>query len=195
LFYAVDMMHDDHAAHKTCEHLLSAWGRVDIIVHSLGGTLEVRDSLSSSVDYSRVWKLNLGIAIDLNNILLPFMIKQKWGRVVHVSSSAAVQADASLPYSSAKAAVNTYVKGLGRSVAKDGVVLSAVMPGPVSFDDNKWRLMQKNDPQAYAAFMQQHMPLLRAGTPEEISAAIVFLCSVHASFCPGIIMSVDGGMH
>ncbi len=75
---------------------------IDIIVHALGGTLGIKDPLSVPEDYLKVWKLNLGISIEINNRFIPNMAEKRFGRIVHVSSSASVMADASVAYSSLK---------------------------------------------------------------------------------------------
>jgi len=169
------------------------FGMPDIIVHNLGGTLGIKGPLADIADYQKVWRFNIGIAIELNRLFLPHMQRGKWGRIVHISSSAAVTADASLPYCSAKAALNAYVKGLGRNVAKDSVIVSAVMPGPFMYKGSHWDNVAREDPQRLRK-LRARTALNRLAKPEEISGMVVFLCSERASFCAGSVVPVDGGI-
>lgn len=174
------------------EKMVKNFGVPDIIVHNLGGTLGVKEVLGDISDYEKVWKFNMGIAVELNRLFFPYMQKKRWGRVVHISSSAAVTADASLPYSSAKAALNAYVKGLGRRIVKDGIIVTAVMPGPFMYEGSHWDNVAKEDPGRFRKFCERTAEN-RLGRPEEISGVVVFLCSEQASFCAGAIVPVDGG--
>lgn len=194
LAIALDLMEDD-AVERLAEEIAKDFGSLDIIVHNLGGTLGIREVLSGAEDYQKVWRFNLGIAIDLNQCFIPVMENNGWGRVVHISSSSAVMADASLPYSSAKAAVNTYVKGLGRVMAKKGVNINAVMPGPFFYKDSHWDKIARDDPQRYEKFINERMAVGRIGKPDEISSMVAYLCSERASFIAGAVISVDGGVY
>lgn len=157
-------------------------------------TLGIKEPLSSMKEFFEVWKINIGVAIELNRLLIPIMKKKKWGRIIHVSSSSAVTADASLAYSSAKAAINTYVKGLGQKMAEYGITVNSVMPGPFIFEGNHWDFISKQYPDKYKKFISERMGLKRLGTPEEISDVITFLCSERASLFVGSSILVDGGI-
>ncbi len=189
---SLDLMTED-APKILKEKLIEKFGYPEIIVHNLGGTLSIKNALSSIEEYQNVWKFNLGIAVELNRLFIPYMQERKWGRIVHISSSSAVMVDASLPYSSAKAALNAYVKGLAREVAKTGIIVSAVMPGPFISEGGHWDFISKNFPEKFQKFVSERMPMKRLATPEEISGIVTFLCSEKASFCVGTIIPVDGG--
>lgn len=177
------------------DNIIKNFGEIDIIIHNLGGTLDVKEPLGTVEDFQKVWLLNIGISIELNRLFIPKMQEKKWGRVVHISSSSAVMADASLAYSSAKAAVNNYVKGLAQRLAKDGVIVSAVMPGPFIYNGSHWDNVAKNEPERYNKFISEKMSVGRLGKPEEITAVIALLCSEWATFCAGAVVPVDGGIH
>ena len=88
----------------------------DIIIHNVGGSKKIYDYNMSSDNYKMVWDNNFGYVIEINNFFIPYMKKKKWGRIVHVSSSAAYNFSAPVAYSSAKAALNTYVSSISRKV-------------------------------------------------------------------------------
>lgn len=186
---------ESRAVDILCQNMQANFGLADIIIHNLGGTLGFREPLIPAEDFQKVWYFNLGIAIEINRLLIPNMQRNHWGRVVHISSPAAVNADASLAYCAAKAAVNTYVKGFGREMAKYGIIVTAVLPGPFSAPGGHWERMLRLEPDKFKRFMENRMTALqRLGEPEEIGHLVAILCSDYASFMPGAVVSVDGGM-
>ena len=192
LAVALDLM-PEGAPSALTEELSASLGPLDIVVHNLGGTLDVRDPLAALEDWRSVWRLNLEIAIEMNRVLIPAMQGRKWGRVLHVSSLAAVRSGGSVPYSTVKAALNAYVAGLGRVVATDNVVVTAVMPGPIVTPGGHWERVARDDPEGAQAFLAQRIAAGRFGTPEEVSDFVTFLCSERASFFAGAILPIDGG--
>ena len=84
-YYVVDLMKMGAPA-AAVEELIQRGGDFDIIVHNVGGTLNIKDPLSLSSDWAKVWQFNLGIAIDINAVVVPPMQQKKWGRVIHISS-------------------------------------------------------------------------------------------------------------
>ncbi len=153
-----------NAAKTLFDRIQKDFGLPNVLVHNLGGTLGVHDPLSVIEEWKKVWQFNLGFAIELNNLIIPLMQKEKWGRIVHVSSLAGVEITSATPYCAAKAALNAYIKGTAIFYAKDGVVISGVMPGAIKY-----------------------------GKPEDIADMIAFLSSEKASFCSGSLVPVDGG--
>jgi 3-oxoacyl-[acyl-carrier protein] reductase len=75
---------------KLVQSLKENFGPVDIVVHNLGGVLDIRDPLCSLADWRKVWRVNIEVAIELDQLLLPHMREQKWGRVVHIASTASM---------------------------------------------------------------------------------------------------------
>jgi 3-oxoacyl-[acyl-carrier protein] reductase len=165
----------------------------DIVVHNLGGTLDVRDPLASADQWNLVWQLNVGIAIEINRMTIPHMQEQKWGRVVHISSVAAVDYRGAGPYAAAKAYLNAYVKTLGRSMAQSGVIVSALMPGSFVTEGGHWENVQNSNPSQINDFLRHHQAIGRLGTPGDISPFVLFMSSELARFAPGTLIPIDGG--
>ena len=162
-----------------------------IIFHCMGGSLDgARDVQSPAEDYARVWRLNVGIGIDINNALLQPMVRRGWGRIVHTLSDAVKNSIGNPPYTSAKFALQGYVKTASKAFAKDGVILSAVSPGPIF---TPGRFIYSQSPEWTAAYMEKYLPQGRFGTDQEVAGVVAFLCSNHASFMPGAIVDVQGG--
>jgi 3-oxoacyl-[acyl-carrier protein] reductase len=166
---------------------------ISIIINNIGGSLVSRDYLSNSYEWLNALKFNAGIAIDVNSVFLPGFISKKDGRICHISSISAEMLRGNPLYASAKAYLNAYVKTVGRQVAKDGVILNAVMPGAVIFEGSYWDETSRKNPEKVIDFLTHHQAINRFGTPNEIASLVLFLVSDKASFMQGSIVPVDGG--
>jgi 3-oxoacyl-[acyl-carrier protein] reductase len=166
---------------------------IDIIVHNLGGTMDIGDPFCSLDDWQRVWRLNMEIAIELNNLLIPAMQKKHWGRIVHVSSISAMENHGPVTYCAVKAALTAYSRSMGRFLAPDGIVMTAVLPGAVFTEGGYWDISSKERPDHVAKYISDRMSIRRFGHPDEIGNVVAFLCSAQASFCIGSIIPIDGG--
>ena len=173
--------------------LADHFGSCDIVAHNLGGTLEITDPLCSLDDWHRVFRVNLEVAIELNLLLLPAMRAQQWGRIVHISSIAAVENHGPVPYCTVKAALTAYTRSLGRVLAPDGIVVTAVLPGAVFTEGGYWDIAAKERPEHVEKYLAERMAIHRFGQPDEIGNAVAFLCSDQASFFIGSIVPIDGG--
>ena len=169
------------------------FGLVDIVVHNLGGTLDIKNPFCSVEDWRRVFRINFEVAVELNLYLLPHMQEQKWGRVVHIASTAAVENSGPITYCSAKAALAAYSKSFGRILAPDGVVMTAVLPGAILNEGSGWDITSRERPEYYAQYIEERLPRKQFGTPDQISGIVTFLCSEQADLFQGSIIPVDGG--
>ncbi len=156
---------------------LSASNPIDIIVNCLDMHQPAADASISIAQWRKIFRNNLEIAIEVNNAFIPQMKKQGWGRIVNLSSGAAMEHSDELSYCTSKAALTAYTRCMGRILAieANNVVMSAVLPGVVV----KGSLSQ--------------IPAGRLGKLEEISPMVVMLCSNQASYCHGAIVPLDGG--
>jgi 3-oxoacyl-[acyl-carrier protein] reductase len=191
-YYVADLMTDGKPT-AVAATLLDERGPVDIVVHNVGGPLEVRDPLAPATQWRRVWQFNVGIAIEMNALLVPRMIERRWGRVIHISSISARMLRGCPAYASAKAYVNAYTTTLGRALAATGVVVSALMPGAVAFPDSYWDLRGKREPEVLHDFLRHHQAVGRMGTPEEIASFALFMGSELVTFSQAALIPVDGG--
>lgn len=178
---------------KAAAAILADRGPVDVVVHNLGGTLEIRDVLSPVEDWMHVWRYNVGIAIEMNAVLLPPMIKRAWGRVVHISSYSAVDYRGCGPYAAAKAYVNAYINVTGRELAPKGVVVCGLMPGAILEEDNNWNFKSQNRPEMVKDFLRHHQAIGRLGKTEEITPFILLLASELNTFATASVLPVHGG--
>jgi len=175
---------------RLAEQIGAQHGAPDIIVHVLGGSQGITDTLAPSSDWAKVWRLNLGIAHDLNRVFLPAMQANRWGRIVHISSNAPRIGTGYCPYTSAKAALEGYVKMVSKEVSKGGVIVTAVAPGIVHTPGRYYASLDSRQQEEY---FNQYIPIHRFGRAEEVAKVVAFLCSDHAAYMAGSIVSIDGG--
>ncbi|MFE3541511.1 oxidoreductase [Nocardia sp. NPDC059177] len=173
------------------------FGRVDIVVHNAGGAQPYAGSAAIT---DEVWRealdLNFLASVRLDALLVPGMRAQGSGAIVHMSSAAVLTPFAPfLHYVSAKAALETYSRGLASELAPDGVRVNTVTPGRVATPGGaqtreEWSRMNAADGAAAATAMP---PLGRVGEPDDIAAAVLYLASERASWVTGSSLVVDGG--
>lgn len=165
----------------------------DIVINNVGGNLGYTDPLISAKKFIDVFHINLCVAIDINRYVINGMKKNKWGRIIHISSISALENQGPPAYCSAKAALNAYVRSLGRYVCKDNIIMTSVMPGAIFTKGGYWDLQSKFNKEHVQEYLKNRMAIKRFGRTEEISNFVTFLASEHASFCPGSGFLIDGG--
>lgn len=189
---AIDLTKEKAPA-KLLKILCKNFARPSIVVHNLGGTLDIKNAFCSIQDWRRVYRINFEVAVELNNMLVPEMQKEKWGRVVHTSSISAMENHGPVTYCAVKAALTAYTRSFGGVVAPDGVVVSAVLPGAVYTEKGYWDIASRENPKHVKKFLKERQRIGRFGRPEEIGDFVAFLCSDLASFNTGSIIPIDGG--
>lgn len=183
----------ENAPAELCTLLAKKFGEPSIIIHNMGGTLDIKDPFCSIADWRRVYRFNFEVAVELNMLLVPTMQKKQWGRVVHISSISAMENHGPVTYCAIKAALTAYTRSFGGVVAPDGVVVSAVLPGAVFTEGGYWDYTSKNNPEHVQRYLSERQRIGRFGKPEEIGNMVTFLCSDLASFNTGSIIPIDGG--
>jgi 3-oxoacyl-[acyl-carrier protein] reductase len=166
---------------------------VDILVNNIGDTLGILDPFCSLEDWRKVYRLNLECHVETNNLFLPSMIQNSWGRVVNISANASLENSGPVPYCSIKAAYTAYTRSMARVLAKSGVVMSAILPGVVITEEGHWQDVLKNRPEHAEKYLKERTPIERFGETNEISPFVALLCSQKASFAVGSIHAIDGG--
>jgi 3-oxoacyl-[acyl-carrier protein] reductase len=189
---AMDLTREE-APSQLCKILTEKIGEPSIVVHNLGGTLDIKDPFCSIADWRRVYRFNFEVAVELNILLVPPMQKNRWGRIVHISSISAMENHGPVTYCAMKAALTAYARSFGGVVAPDGVVVSAVLPGSVFTKKGYWDKASQENPEHVRKFLTERQRIGRFGKPEEIGDFVAFLCSDLASFNTGSVVPVDGG--
>lgn len=168
-------------------------GKIDIVVNNVGDTLGILDPECNLNDWRSIFRLNLEVHIELNNLVIPQMRSRKWGRIVNITAGAGLENSGPVPYSSIKAAYTAYTRSMARVIAQDGIVMSAVLPGVVFTEKGHWQRILETNPSHAEKYLDERTVLKRFGKPEEISPFVALLCSELASFAVGSIVPVEGG--
>jgi NAD(P)-dependent dehydrogenase (short-subunit alcohol dehydrogenase family) len=169
------------------------FGNPDILINNLGGTLDIKDPFCSVKDWRKLWRFNIEVTIELNNLLTPYMKKQKWGRIVNISSISSLENQGPVPYCTIKAGLTAYSRSMGRVLSSEGIVMTSLLPGAVFTEGGYWDYTSKNNPEHVKKYLEERMAIKRFGTLDEIGTVATFLCSQHVSFCVGSSFLVDGG--
>jgi len=164
-------------------------GPITILVNNAGATRDKLILQMSLEDFSYVVNTNLRSTFLCTKVALRSMMKARWGRIVNVSSPSGLLGNAGQAnYSASKAAIIAFTISTAREMASRNITANAVAPGFIPTELTSIVTEQQRK------FMLDATPLGRFGTPEEIAAAINFLCSPEASYITGQILCVDGGM-
>lgn len=168
-------------------------GGADVILHALGGGYGFRDALLGRQQLSTLHDVNLGVGAELNRLLVPGMIESGGGHVVHVGSIASGEAVGSVGYNTVKAALAAYVRSLGREVAGQGVIVTAVLPGAFFGPENAFRRLEARNPDVVSDFIERRLPRRKVGDATEIVPLIFLLASPGASMMAGSCVPIDAG--
>jgi 3-oxoacyl-[acyl-carrier protein] reductase len=165
-------------------------GRIDVLVNNAGITrdgLAVRMKLS---DWELVLKINLQGAFLCSQAVLPGMMKNRWGRIVNISSVVGQAGSAGQAnYAASKAGLIGLTKSLAQEMASRNITVNAIAPGYVATD------MTSVLPEEVKAKILASIPLGRMGQPEDIANAVKFLVSEDAGYITGHVLAVNGGMY
>lgn len=178
---------------KIFDELVKRFGNPDILVNNLGGTLDIKDPFCSINDWRKLYRFNLEVAIELNNLVIPSMKKKNWGRIVNISSISAKENHGPVPYCTFKAGLNAYTRSMGRFISPYGIIMTAIMPGAVFTEKGYWDITSKENPEHVKKYLNERMAIKRFGKIDEIGEVVTFFCSEQASFCVGSLVTVDGG--
>jgi 3-oxoacyl-[acyl-carrier protein] reductase len=169
---------------------VSNWAGPPLIVVGAAGIL--RDGLTvryPADEFDRILRVNVTGTFLCARAALPAMLKARWGRIVAVSSAAALRGNpGQAAYSASKAGLLGMTRSLAREYGSRGITVNAVCPGFVETDMTAG-FLEKNRER-----MIEEIPVGRFGTAEEIAAAIRFLAGEAASYVNGAVLSVDGGL-
>ncbi len=139
-------------------------------------------------DWNKMLGVNLTGVFNCCRAVLPFMIRQKQGRIINISSMwGQVGASCEVHYSASKAGVIGLTKALAQEVAPSGITVNCIAPGAVDTG------MMSSFSQADIAALCEEIPLMRLGKPEEIAAAVSFLASDNAGYITGQVIGINGG--
>jgi len=169
---------------------LAAFGRLDILVNNAGVNIRHLTHEYALEEWNTIVATNITGVFLCCQAVLPKMMEQKSGRIINIGSiMGAVGMAGRVPYSATKAAVHQITRTLSLEVAKFGITVNAIAPGPFLTEMNRPVIEQ---PEVYNYFLER-IPLGRWADPKEVRGVAIFLASEASSFVTGSTIYVDGG--
>jgi 3-oxoacyl-[acyl-carrier protein] reductase len=192
---------DSDAVQQFVKHVDQQFGGVDVCVVNAGGPPPKMFLSTTTEEWHRAVELNFMSVVYFAHAVLPLMQKNRWGRLVTITSVSVRQPVYELVYSNAvRAGVLGLIKSLSNEFGKDGITVNNVGPGYTATERLR-QLAKKAAPEAgiseeeFMTSLGNQAPLKRVGTAEEVADAIVWLASDRASYITGQTILVDGGLY
>jgi 3-oxoacyl-[acyl-carrier protein] reductase len=181
---------DPTTAPRCVGEVLEKWGRIDILVNNAG---IIRDGLFVRMDadaWNQVIQTNLnGTFHFCRAVVEPMALRQRYGRIINVSSVAAEHVNAGQTnYAASKGAVNALTRALAVEVAGRNVTVNAIAPGFIATDMSEAVRNKAGD------YIKKVIPMKRVGQPEDVAQVALFLAGPAATYVTGQVITVDGGL-
>ncbi len=189
--FVVEMDLVNHASiAEACKRTAQEFGRIDILINNAGITKDGLAVRLKQADWEAVLNTNLSGAFYTIQQVLPGMMRERWGRIVNISSVVGESGNAGQAnYSAAKAGLIGLTKAMAKEVGSRNITVNAVAPGFIETDMTH----------VLAAELKQKMidetPLKRMGVPHDVAAAVKFLIGEDAAFITGHVLDVNGGIY
>jgi len=184
----------DIAKKEMCEsmvtQLVAEFGRVDILINNAGITEDAQFYKMTEEQFDRVLDVNLKGTFNMSKAVIPFMMEQKYGKIVHASSVSAYNGNfGQTNYAASKAAIIGMTRVMGKELGKYGINVNAIAPGSIMTD------MYKAVPEEAKQKKLASIPLRRYGEPREAAQLFAFLASDESSYITAQSITIDGGFN
>ena len=180
---------DAESCKAMIDRVKESFGKIDILVNNAGITKDKLMIGMSEADFMDVINTNLKGSFLCMQMVSKLMIKQRYGRIINLSSVVGLHGNAGqVNYAASKAGVIGMTKSAAKELASRNITVNAVAPGMIETD------MTAVIPEKAKEAMMASIPAGRAGKPEDIANVVAFLASEEASYMTGQVVSVDGGM-
>lgn len=187
--YTLDITDEKQVQH-TIQQIAEHFGVIDILVNSAGitGKTNIKSHDTDTEDLRKVFEVNFLGSYFTSKYALPFMLKQNYGRILHIASIAGKEGNAGmLAYSASKAAVIGMAKVQGKEYAQTGLTINALAPAVIQTP------LVDVMPEEQVSYMTEKIPAKRCGTLEEVANLIAYIVSPMNSFTTAFTFDLSGG--
>ncbi|MFQ6084158.1 MAG: 3-oxoacyl-[acyl-carrier-protein] reductase [Candidatus Aminicenantia bacterium] len=188
-FHQLDVSKNDQVE-KVVNEIIEKLGKIDYLVNNAGITRDTLLMRMKEEDWDKVIEVNLKGTFNFSRAVIRHMLKNKYGRIVNISSVVGLMGNAGQTnYAASKAGIIGFSKSLAREVASREITVNAIAPGYIATQ------MTENLPDNIKEMFLNLIPMRRFGTPKEIAQAVKFLLSDEASYITGQVINVNGGLY
>ena len=179
------------------ETVIGSWRTIHILINNVGGGGRWGNDIIEDTEeqvWMDVYNKNALAAIRFTVKAIPHMRKQKWGRVVTITSIYGREGGGRPWFNMAKSAETSMMKTLAMThyLARDGITFNSVAPGGIMIPDTGWDRERRENLDRFVKMTDEKFPLGRLGTPEEVASVVTFLVSEQARLVNGASIAVDG---
>ena len=189
---------DGNQVRDAVSQVIEKFGKIDILVNNAGAIAPHKPIEDiTEAEWDKVLALNLKSDFLFCKYVVPYMKKQKYGKIINISSIGAVQPPAhEIHYNTAKAGIIGFTYDLGRELAPLNITVNAILPGPIrtSFYERMTGSMADTEKDVFFAALGKKVPMQRAGTPEDMAGAALFLASELSAYITCETLYVTGGL-
>lgn len=187
-YYKADVSNFEETE-EMCKKIITELGRIDVVVNNAGITKDGLIMRMKKEAFEQVVDINLGGTFNVTRNVVPYMVKQRGGVIINISSVVGVAGNAGQSnYAASKAGIIGFTKSLAKELASRNIRVNAVAPG---FIETKMTEVLSDNVKENI-FSQ--IPLGRMGTPNEVAKVVKFLASEDSSYITGQVINIDGGM-
>ena len=181
---------DIDSTQQMVNDIIKEYGKIDVLVNNAGITKDALLMRMKKEDFEDVINVNLVGTFNVTKNVIPYMIKQRKGRIINISSVVGISGNAGQTnYSASKAGIIGFTKSLAKEVGSRNILVNAVAPG---FIETQMTDILKDEVKEE---ISKKIPLKRMGTVEDVANVVKFLTSEDSSYITGQVIQVDGGMY
>ena len=186
--YLVDIR-DKNKIMENIEKVVQKYGTIDILVNNAGITKDTLLMRMKEEDFDKVINVNLKGTYNVTKNVIPYMMKQKYGKIINISSVVGVSGNAGQAnYAASKAGIIGFTKSVAKELASRNILANCVAPGFIKTD------MTDVLSDSVKESINSQIPLKKMGTAEEVANAVYFLGNEENTYITGQVLNVDGGM-